>query len=70
MMIGLTVSKESLCIIPHYAVKGAKTRLKWIICSQVYTFNSVRKSMSTVIKNEDGTFRLYTKGASEIVLKK
>ncbi|KAK7884061.1 hypothetical protein WMY93_027184 [Mugilogobius chulae] len=37
---------------------------------QVYTFNSVRKSMSTVIKLSDGTFRLYSKGASEIMLKK
>nr|CAB3224470.1 plasma membrane calcium-transporting ATPase 3 [Phallusia mammillata] len=37
---------------------------------KVYTFNSVRKSMSTVVQNEDGSYRLYTKGASEIVLKK
>lgn len=37
---------------------------------QVYTFNSVRKSMSTVIKLPDGSFRLYSKGASEIMLKK
>ncbi|XP_036000268.1 plasma membrane calcium-transporting ATPase 3b isoform X3 [Fundulus heteroclitus] len=37
---------------------------------KVYTFNSVRKSMSTVIKLPDGTFRLYSKGASEILLKK
>lgn len=37
---------------------------------KVYTFNSVRKSMSTVLRNEDGSYRLYTKGASEIVLKK
>ncbi|XP_047203445.1 plasma membrane calcium-transporting ATPase 3b isoform X1 [Girardinichthys multiradiatus] len=37
---------------------------------KVYTFNSVRKSMSTVIKLPDGTFRLYSKGASEIMLKK
>ncbi|KAM8867858.1 plasma membrane calcium-transporting ATPase 2 isoform 1-T2 [Synchiropus picturatus] len=37
---------------------------------KVYTFNSSRKSMSTVIKLPDGTFRMYTKGASEIVLKK
>jgi len=37
---------------------------------KVYTFNSVRKSMSTVLQNPDGSFRLYTKGASEIVLKK
>lgn len=37
---------------------------------KVYTFNSVRKSMSTVIPNDDAGFRLYTKGASEIILKK
>ncbi|KAM4651603.1 plasma membrane calcium-transporting ATPase 2 isoform 3-T4 [Discoglossus pictus] len=37
---------------------------------KVYTFNSARKSMSTVVKLEDGSFRMYSKGASEIVLKK
>ncbi|KAM6928077.1 plasma membrane calcium-transporting ATPase 2 isoform 8-T9 [Xenentodon cancila] len=37
---------------------------------KVYTFNSVRKSMSTVIKLPDRSFRMYSKGASEIVLKK
>ncbi|XP_059673170.1 plasma membrane calcium-transporting ATPase 1 isoform X15 [Gavia stellata] len=37
---------------------------------KVYTFNSVRKSMSTVLKNSDGSFRIFSKGASEIVLKK
>lgn len=37
---------------------------------KVYTFNSERKSMSTVIQEEGGSFRLFTKGASEIVLKK
>ncbi|XP_034306056.2 plasma membrane calcium-transporting ATPase 2 isoform X3 [Magallana gigas] len=36
---------------------------------KVYTFNSVRKSMSTVISMKFG-FRLFTKGASEIILKK
>lgn len=36
----------------------------------VYTFNSVRKSMSTAIPRPDGNIRMYTKGASEIVLKK
>jgi len=36
---------------------------------KVYTFNSMRKSMSTVIRRKNG-FRLFTKGASEIVLKK
>ncbi|XP_075712928.1 plasma membrane calcium-transporting ATPase 1 isoform X1 [Rhinoderma darwinii] len=37
---------------------------------KVYTFNSVRKSMSTVLKNNDGGYRMFSKGASEIVLKK
>ncbi|XP_031800994.1 plasma membrane calcium-transporting ATPase 3 isoform X5 [Sarcophilus harrisii] len=37
---------------------------------KVYTFNSVRKSMSTVICMPDGGFRLFSKGASEILLKK
>jgi len=42
---------------------------------KVYTFNSTRKSMSTVIPLEGEQkdivgFRLFTKGASEIVLRK
>ncbi|KAL3102112.1 hypothetical protein niasHS_003521 [Heterodera schachtii] len=36
---------------------------------KVFTFNSVRKSMMTVIRRTDGRgFRLYAKGASEIIL--
>ncbi|XP_062712697.1 plasma membrane calcium-transporting ATPase 1 isoform X5 [Aedes albopictus] len=38
--------------------------------TRVYTFNSVRKSMSTVIPKSNGGYRVYCKGASEIVLKK
>ncbi|KAF5892516.1 plasma membrane calcium-transporting ATPase 1-like [Clarias magur] len=37
---------------------------------KVYTFNSVRKSMSTVLKHFDGSYRMFSKGASEILLKK
>ncbi|TNN46164.1 Plasma membrane calcium-transporting ATPase 3 [Liparis tanakae] len=37
---------------------------------KVYTFNSARKSMSTVLKNHDGSYRMYSKGASEILLRK
>uniref|UniRef100_A0A8C6WTR2 Calcium-transporting ATPase n=1 Tax=Neogobius melanostomus TaxID=47308 RepID=A0A8C6WTR2_9GOBI len=37
---------------------------------KVYTFNSSRKSMSTVLKKSDGGFRMYSKGASEIILRK
>ncbi|XP_033114585.1 plasma membrane calcium-transporting ATPase 1-like [Anneissia japonica] len=36
----------------------------------VYTFNSSRKSMSTVIPLEDGGYRLLTKGASEVIMRK
>uniref|UniRef100_A0A915Q3G6 Calcium-transporting ATPase n=1 Tax=Setaria digitata TaxID=48799 RepID=A0A915Q3G6_9BILA len=35
---------------------------------KVYTFNSVRKSMMTVIKRVSGGYRVYAKGASEIIL--
>lgn len=38
--------------------------------TRVYTFNSVRKSMSTVIPRDGGGYRLFTKGASEIILNK
>lgn len=38
--------------------------------TRVYTFNSVRKSMSTVIPRPGGGYRLFCKGASEMVLKK
>ncbi|KAK2725056.1 hypothetical protein QYM36_001494 [Artemia franciscana] len=37
---------------------------------KVYTFNSTRKSMSTVIRLESGGYRVYTKGASEMVMKR
>lgn len=36
---------------------------------KVYTFNSARKMMSTIIQRDDG-YRVYTKGASEMVLTK
>ncbi|XP_052285591.1 plasma membrane calcium-transporting ATPase 2-like isoform X3 [Dreissena polymorpha] len=36
---------------------------------KIFTFNSKRKSMSTVTHLPGGNFRLYTKGASEMVLK-
>lgn len=51
----------------YQAVRDEITEDKF---TRVYTFNSVRKSMSTVIPRKDGGFRLYTKGASEMVLKK
>ncbi|VDM62792.1 unnamed protein product [Angiostrongylus costaricensis] len=37
---------------------------------KVYTFNSVRKSMSTVINRTGGGYRVFSKGASEIITKK
>ena len=38
--------------------------------TKVFTFNSARKSMSTIIPLDNGGYRIYTKGASEIILKK
>ncbi|XP_059099644.1 plasma membrane calcium-transporting ATPase 2-like isoform X3 [Tigriopus californicus] len=38
--------------------------------TKVFTFNSARKSMSTIIPLPGGGYRIYTKGASEIILKK
>ena len=38
--------------------------------TKVYTFNSARKSMSTVIPLPSGGYRLLCKGAAEIVLGK
>eukprot|EP00095_Tigriopus_kingsejongensis_P004686 maker-scaffold1243_size53534-snap-gene-0.3 protein:Tk04686 transcript:maker-scaffold1243_size53534-snap-gene-0.3-mRNA-1 annotation:"plasma membrane calcium-transporting atpase 2 isoform x2" len=38
--------------------------------TKVFTFNSARKSMSTIIPLPGGGYRVYTKGASEIILKK
>ncbi|MFH4975555.1 hypothetical protein AB6A40_002264 [Gnathostoma spinigerum] len=35
---------------------------------KVYTFNSMRKSMMTVVHRPGGGFRIYAKGASEIIL--
>ncbi|KAI6187513.1 Calcium-transporting ATPase [Aphelenchoides besseyi] len=35
---------------------------------KVYTFNSERKSMMTVVRREGGGYRIYAKGASEIIL--
>ncbi|XP_028305065.1 plasma membrane calcium-transporting ATPase 1-like [Gouania willdenowi] len=37
---------------------------------KVYPFNSVRKSMSTVLRDYSGGFQMFSKGASEILLKK
>jgi Ca2+-transporting ATPase len=37
---------------------------------QLYPFDSGRKCMGVVVKTEEGRFRLYVKGASEIILEK
>jgi len=37
---------------------------------KVFTFNSARKSMSTIVKNSSGGYTVYTKGASEMILSK
>ena len=35
---------------------------------KVYTFNSSRKAMMTVVQPSPGVYRIYAKGASEIIL--
>lgn len=35
---------------------------------KVYTFNSARKSMTTAVRLPGGGYRIYSKGASEIIL--
>jgi Ca2+ transporting ATPase len=37
---------------------------------KVYTFNSSRKMMSTVVRKPDGNYRLFSKGAPEMILDK
>lgn len=51
----------------YHAVRRNHPEEKFV---KVYTFNSARKSMSTVIPLGVGGFRVFTKGASEIVVKK
>lgn len=45
-----------------------RKRIPEEVLVKVYTFNSVRKSMMTVVHREGGGFRVYAKGASEIIL--
>uniref|UniRef100_A0A0K0DNX8 P-type Cu(+) transporter n=1 Tax=Angiostrongylus cantonensis TaxID=6313 RepID=A0A0K0DNX8_ANGCA len=61
---------------PSYELLDGNTRERLVECvcinsgysSQVYTFNSSRKSMMTVIRLPNDVFRVYSKGASEIIL--
>ncbi|KAM7134336.1 plasma membrane calcium-transporting ATPase 3 isoform 3-T3 [Macrochelys suwanniensis] len=54
----------------HRDYQPVRDRLPEEKLYKVYTFNSVRKSMSTVTRLPQGGFRLFSKGASEILLKK
>ena len=49
---------------------AVRTNIPEDLLLKVYTFNSVRKSMSTVIHREGGGYRIFSKGASEILLKR
>ncbi|XP_029791378.1 plasma membrane calcium-transporting ATPase 4 isoform X4 [Suricata suricatta] len=51
----------------YHAVRNEMPEEKFC---KVYTFNSVRKSMSTVVEKPSGGYRMYSKGASEILLRK
>ncbi|XP_044276351.1 plasma membrane calcium-transporting ATPase 1-like [Varanus komodoensis] len=50
--------------------EAERTRMPEEKLHKVYTFNSNRKSMTTVLKNADGSYQLFSKGASEIILQK
>ncbi|XP_045780106.1 plasma membrane calcium-transporting ATPase 2 isoform X7 [Maniola jurtina] len=71
----MQVGNKTECALLGFVVnlgqsyEGVRERHPEESFTRVYTFNSVRKSMSTVIPYKGG-YRLYTKGASEIVLKK
>ncbi|KAM3834499.1 plasma membrane calcium-transporting ATPase 1-like [Vipera latastei] len=50
--------------------EAMRTKIPEETLYKVYTFNSDRKSMSTVVKNAAGGYQLFSKGASEILLQK
>ena len=50
--------------------RGIRSRHPDTSFAKVFTFNSARKSMSTVIPLDGGGYRVFTKGASEIIMKK
>ncbi|XP_033959845.1 plasma membrane calcium-transporting ATPase 1-like [Pseudochaenichthys georgianus] len=58
----------SLKLDRHY--QAIRERIPEESLFKVYTFNSERKSMSTVLYNPDGSYRMFSKGASEILLLK
>ncbi|XP_050426565.1 plasma membrane calcium-transporting ATPase 2 isoform X2 [Adelges cooleyi] len=70
------VGNKTECALLGFVLALGKNYQTWRddipeeMLTRVYTFNSVRKSMSTAIPREGGGYRLFTKGASEIVLKK
>uniref|UniRef100_A0A8B9MYN5 ATPase plasma membrane Ca2+ transporting 3 n=1 Tax=Accipiter nisus TaxID=211598 RepID=A0A8B9MYN5_9AVES len=57
-------------ILPPETAGGLPRQVPEERLYKVYTFNSVRKSMSTVTRLPAGGFRLYSKGASEILLRR
>lgn len=50
--------------------EAVRTKIPEEALYKVYTFNSDRKSMSTVLETDEGGYQMYSKGASEILLKK
>lgn len=50
--------------------EAERTKIPEDLLYKVYTFNSDRKSMSTVLQYDDDSFQMFSKGASEILLQK
>ena len=65
-----TSSKQFTLLLPGIDYEAIRAQHPTETFTKVFTFNSARKSMSTVIPLEGGGYRLLTKGASEIVLYK
>eukprot|EP00743_Colponemidia_sp_Colp-15_P000130 GILK01000149.1.p1 GENE.GILK01000149.1~~GILK01000149.1.p1 ORF type:complete len:1077 (+),score=234.49 GILK01000149.1:103-3333(+) len=65
--IGNKTECALLQLCANFGFNYEQIREKYAI-EHVYSFSSARKRMSTVVKLADGRFRVFVKGASEIVL--
>lgn len=66
-----TESALLLMIVKRFGADYASIREQYMgeRIAKLYTFSSLKKRMSIIVRLDDGSFRLHTKGASEIVLK-
>ena len=72
LQLGNKTECALLGMVLHMGKHYDPVRVEWPESSffKVFTFNSQRKCMSTIIKLDNGTYRVFTKGASEVILRK